>query len=110
LPLVQAKGGPGGKPSCGSLPDASANFPVKYLVTDTGFGTGLDIRPNSGIGFPGYVNYFPATKGTPQPPLIRYPGGPAPGLAPAYPGQPPSGAPDYAGAATPPVPPAPPSP
>ena len=59
---------------------------MKYLVTDTGFGTGLDIRPNSGIGFPGYVNYFPVTKGTPQPPLIRYPGGPAPGLAPAYPG------------------------
>jgi phospholipid/cholesterol/gamma-HCH transport system substrate-binding protein len=110
LPLVQAKGGPGGKPSCGSLPDASANFPVKYLVTDTGFGTGLDIRPNSGIGFPGWVNYFPVTKGTPQPPLIRYPGGPAPGLAPAYPGQPPYGAPDYAGAATPPLPPAPPSP
>jgi phospholipid/cholesterol/gamma-HCH transport system substrate-binding protein len=92
------------------LPDASANFPVKYLVTDTGFGTGLDIRPNSGIGFPGWVNYFPVTKGTPQPPWIRFPGGPAPGLAPAYPGQPPSGAPDYAGAATPPVPPAPPSP
>ena len=80
LPRVQAKGGPGGRPSCGSLPDASANFPVKYLVTDTGFGTGLDIRPNTGIGFPGYVNYFPVTKGTPQPPLIRYPGGPAPGL------------------------------
>ena len=107
LPIVQAKGGPGGRPSCGSLPDASANFPVKYLVTDTGFGTGLDIRPNPGIGFPGYNNYFPVTKGTPQPPLIRYPGGPAPGLAPAYPGQPPSGAPDYAGAATPPLPPAP---
>jgi phospholipid/cholesterol/gamma-HCH transport system substrate-binding protein len=105
LPKVQAKGGPGGRPSCGSLPDASANFPVKYLVTDTGFGTGLDIRPNPGIGFPGYVNYFPATKGTPQPPLIRYPGGPAPGPYPAYPGQPPYGAPDYAGADTPPAPP-----
>jgi phospholipid/cholesterol/gamma-HCH transport system substrate-binding protein len=110
LPLVQAKGGPGGRPSCGSLPDASANFPVKYLVTDTGFGTGLDIRPNPGIGFPGYNNYFPYTKGTPQPPWIRFPGPPAPGLAPAYPGQPPSGAPDYAGAATPPAPPAPPGP
>ncbi len=108
LPRVQAKGGPGGRPSCGSLPDASANFPVKYLVTDTGFGTGLDVRPNTGIGFPGYVNYFPVTKGTPQPPLIRYPGGPAPGLPPAYPGQPPYGAPDYAGAATPPLPPGPP--
>jgi phospholipid/cholesterol/gamma-HCH transport system substrate-binding protein len=110
LPLVQAKGGPGGRPSCGSLPDASANFPVKYLVTDTGFGTGLDIRPNPGIGFPGFNNYFPYTKGTPQPPWIRFPGPPAPGLAPAYPGQPPYGAPDYAGAATPPVPPAPPGP
>ena len=110
LPLVQAKGGPGGRPSCGSLPDASANFPVKYLVTDTGFGTGLDIRPNPGIGFPGYNNYFPYTKGTPQPPWIRFPGPPAPGLAPAYPGQPPYGAPDYAGAATPPAPPAPPGP
>ena len=110
LPVVAAKGGPGGKPSCGSLPDVSKNFPVRYLVTDTGFGTGLDIRPNPGIGFPGYNNYFPVTKGTPPPPLIRYPGPPAPGLAPAYPGQPPSGAPDYAGAATPPLPPAPPAP
>ena len=55
------------------MPDASANFPVKYLVTDTGFGTGLDIRPNPGIGFPGWVNYFPVTKGTPQPPLDPFP-------------------------------------
>src|ERR1700749_246326 len=110
LPLVQAKGGPGGRPSCGSLPDARANFPVKYLVTDTGFGTGLDIRPNTGIGFPGYNNYFPYTKGTPQPPWIRFPGPPAPGPWPAYPGQPPYGAPDYAGAGTPPAPPPPPAP
>jgi phospholipid/cholesterol/gamma-HCH transport system substrate-binding protein len=110
LPIVQAKGGPGGKPSCGSLPDASANFPVKYLVTDTGFGTGLDIRPNPGIGFPGFNNYFPYTKGTPQPPWIRFPGPPAPGPWPGYPGQPPYGAPDYAGAGTPPAPPAPPAP
>jgi phospholipid/cholesterol/gamma-HCH transport system substrate-binding protein len=107
LPVVRAKGGPGGKPSCGSLPDVSKNFPVKYLVTDTGFGTGLDIRPNPGIGFPGYNNYFPVTKGTPEPPRIRYPGAPAPGPWPAYPGQPPYGAPDYAGAGTPPAPPPP---
>jgi len=77
LPIVNAKGGPGGKPSCGSLPDVSKNFPVKYLVTDTGFGTGLDIRPNPGIGFPGFANYFPVTKAVPEPPKIRYPGGPA---------------------------------
>jgi phospholipid/cholesterol/gamma-HCH transport system substrate-binding protein len=95
LPIVAAKGGPGGKPSCGSLPDVSKNFPVKYLVTDTGFGTGLDIRPNPGIGFPGIANYFPVTKGTPEPPKIRYPGGPAPGPLPPYPGAPPYGAPDY---------------
>lgn len=93
LPVVNAKGGPGGKPSCGSLPDVRQNFPVKYLVTDTGFGTGLDIRPNPGIGFPGIANYFPVTKGVPEPPRIRYPGGPAPGPWPAYPGAPPYGAP-----------------
>jgi len=93
LPKVNATGGPGGKPSCGSLPDVSQNFPVKYLVTDTGFGTGLDIRPNPGIGFPGFANYFPATKPIPEPPRIRYPGPPAPGPAPAYPGAPPYGAP-----------------
>jgi phospholipid/cholesterol/gamma-HCH transport system substrate-binding protein len=85
LPVVNAKGGPGGKPSCGSLPDVSKNFPVKYLVTDTGFGTGLDVRPNPGIGFPGIANYFPVTKAIPEPPRIRYPGGPAPGPLPAPP-------------------------
>lgn len=93
LPRVNATGGPGGRPSCGSLPDVSKNFPVKYLVTDTGFGTGLDLRPNPGIGFPGFANYFPATKGVPEPPRIRYPGGPAPGPPPAYPGAPPYGTP-----------------
>jgi phospholipid/cholesterol/gamma-HCH transport system substrate-binding protein len=96
LPIVNATGGPGGKPSCGSLPDVSKNFPVKYLVTDTGFGTGLDLRPNPGIGFPGFANYFPATKAIPEAPRIRHPGGPAPGPAPAYPGGPPYGAPQYA--------------
>ncbi len=105
LPIVNAKGGPGGKPSCGSLPDASKNFPVKYLVTDTGFGTGLDIRPNPGIGFPGFGNWFPATKGVPEAPKIRYPGGPAPGPAPPYPGAPPYGAPEYAPDGTPLYPP-----
>lgn len=79
LPLINARGGPGGRPSCGSLPDVSKNFPVKYLVTDTGFGTGLDVRPNPGIGFPGFANYFPVTKPEPEPPRIRYYGPPAPG-------------------------------
>jgi phospholipid/cholesterol/gamma-HCH transport system substrate-binding protein len=101
LPKVNATGGPGGKPSCGSLPDVRANFPVKALVTDTGFGTGLDIRPNPGIGFPGFANYFPATKAFPEQPKIRYPGPPAPGPLPPYPGAPPYGAALYGPDGTP---------
>lgn len=86
LPKVNAKGGPGGAPNCGSLPDPTKNFPVKYLVTDTGFGTGLDMRPNFGIGFPGWADYFPVTRAVPEPPSIRYTGPPAPG---PWPGPPP---------------------
>ena len=107
LPIVNATGGPGGRPSCGSLPDPLANFPVKYLVTDTGFGTGLDVRPNPGIGFPGIASYFPVTKANPEPPRIRYPGGPAPGPLPPYPGAPPYGAPEYGPDGTPLYPPPP---
>ena len=59
LPIVGAKGGPGGQPGCGSLPDVSKNFPVRQLVTNTGWGTGVDIRPNPGIGHPCYADWFP---------------------------------------------------
>ncbi len=59
LPVIAAKGGPGGKPSCGSLPIVDNNWPVRQLVTNTGFGTGLDWRPNPGIGHPFYANYLP---------------------------------------------------
>jgi phospholipid/cholesterol/gamma-HCH transport system substrate-binding protein len=104
LPIVAAKGGPGGKPGCGSLPDVAANYPVRQLVTNTGWGTGLDIRPNPGIGFPGWANFFPVTRGTPEPPSIRYFGPPAPGPVP-YPGAPPYGAPQYAPDGTPLYPP-----
>ncbi len=107
LPIVAAKGGPGGKPSCGSLPDPSANYPVRALVTNTGWGTGLDIRPNPGIGFPGWVNFFPVTRAVPEPPSIRYLGPPAPGPVP-YPGAPPYGAPPPPPVQEPPAP-APPS-
>jgi phospholipid/cholesterol/gamma-HCH transport system substrate-binding protein len=101
LAITGAKGGPGGKPSCGSLPDPSANYPVRALVTNTGWGTGLDIRPNPGIGFPGYANYLPVTRAVPEPPSIRNLfGGPAPGPAP-YPGGPPYGAQLYAPDGTP---------
>lgn len=92
LPVVAAKGGPGGRPGCGSLPDATKNFPVRQLITNTGWGTGVDIRPNPGIGQPCYANYLPVTRAVPEPPSIRQclPG-PAPGPQP-YPGAPPYGA------------------
>jgi phospholipid/cholesterol/gamma-HCH transport system substrate-binding protein len=92
LPIVAAKGGPGGKPGCGSLPDVSKNFPVRYEVTNTGWGTGLDMRPNPGIGHPCFADYFPVTRAVPEPPSIRQclPG-PAPGPVPA-PGMAPFGA------------------
>lgn len=94
LPIVAAKGGPGGKPSCGSLPDPSKNFPVRQLVTNTGWGTGLDWRPNPGIGHPWLYNWFPITKGVPESPKAHGDGPPAIGPVP-YPGAPPYGAPLY---------------
>lgn len=109
LPVNGAKGGPGGEPGCGSLPDVSKNWPQRYLVTNTGWGTGMDVRPNPGIGFPGWTNYFPVTRGTPEPPSVRYPGGPAPGPIP-YPGAPPYGAVLYAPDGTPLYPGLPPAP
>ena len=95
LPIVGAKGGPGGKPGCGSLPDVAKNFPVRQLVTNTGWGRGVDIRPNPGIGHPCYANWLPATRAVPEAPSIRecIPG-PAIGPVP-YPGAPPYGAPLY---------------
>ncbi|WP_428343090.1 MCE family protein [Mycobacterium sp.] len=106
LPIVAAKGGPGGQPGCGSLPDVSKNYPVRQLVTNTGWGTGLDIRPNPGIGHPWYVDYFPVTRGTPQPPSVRGDKPPAIGPIP-YPGAPPYGAPLYGPDGTPLYPPPP---
>ncbi|MDT5291931.1 MAG: phospholipid/cholesterol/gamma-HCH transport system substrate-binding protein [Mycobacterium sp.] len=101
LPVIGAKGGPGGKPSCGSLPDVAQNWPVRNLVTNTGFGTGVDWRPNPGIGFPAWANYLPVTRGVPEPPSIRNLfGGPAPGPIP-YPGAPAYGADLYAPDGTP---------
>lgn len=101
LPIIGAKGGPGGKPSCGSLPDVAKNWPVRNLVTNTGFGTGMDWRPNPGIGFPAWADYFPVTRAVPEPPSIRNLfGGPAPGPIP-YPGAPAYGADLYAPDGTP---------
>lgn len=113
LPITAAKGGPGGHPGCGSLPDVAKNFPVRQLITNTGWGTGLDIRPNPGIGSPCYGQWFQATRAVSEAPSIRQclPG-PAPGPIP-YPGAPPYGAPLYGPGGVPlwpGVPPAPPNP
>lgn len=95
LPIVAAKGGPDGKPGCGSLPDVTKNFPSRKLIMNVGWGTGVDVRPNPGIGHLCWADYFPVTRAVPEPPSIRpcIPG-PAPGPIP-YPGAPPYGAPLY---------------
>jgi phospholipid/cholesterol/gamma-HCH transport system substrate-binding protein len=92
LPIVAAKGGPGGKPGCGSLPDVAKNFPVRQLITNTGWGTGLDVRPNPGIAQACWANWLPTTRAVPEPASVRHclPG-PAIGPVP-YPGAPPYGA------------------
>ena len=101
LPVIGAKGGPGGKPGCGSLPDVAKDWPVRDLVTNTGFGTGIDYRPNPGIGFPAWADYFPVTRAVPEPPSVRNLfGGPAIGPIP-YPGAPAYGAQLYAPDGTP---------
>ncbi|BBZ77142.1 virulence factor [Mycolicibacterium anyangense] len=104
LPIVAAKGGPGGKPGCGSLPDVSKNFPVRQLVTNTGWGTGMDIRPNPGLGHPCFGNYFPVTRAVPQPDTYRCVGPPSPGLVTPPTGPLPFAAPAPADPAGPPPP------
>ena len=109
LPITGARGGPGGVPSCGSLPNVAENWPQRQLITNTGWGTGTDLRPNPGIGYPGFANYLPTTRGIPQPPTLQNQNGPAPGPIP-YPGAPPYGARQYAPDGTPLYPGLPPAP
>jgi phospholipid/cholesterol/gamma-HCH transport system substrate-binding protein len=79
LPKVNATGGPGGRPSCGSLPNPSANFPVRALVTDTGWGAAPnEIRTNVAAGNPWWSNYFPTTKNPPEAPRYFFRGGQPP--------------------------------
>jgi phospholipid/cholesterol/gamma-HCH transport system substrate-binding protein len=73
---------------------------VRYLVTNTGWGTGMDIRPNPGIGKPFYVDWLPATRAVPEPPSVRGTGPTAIGPVP-YPGAPPYGAPLFGPDGTP---------
>lgn len=102
LPVVAAKGGPGGVPGCGSLPDVAKDFPVRQLITNTGWGTGVDWRPNPGIGRKCSVNYFSVTRPAPEQPYLgECLPGQAPGPEPLYPGAPPYGAPLYGPGGTP---------
>ncbi|MGU3651023.1 MCE family protein [Mycolicibacterium sp. A43C] len=110
LPLVAAKGGPGGRPGCGSLPDVAKFFPVQYQVTNTGWGTGLDQRPNPGLPRECFADYLPVTRAVPEPPSIRRClSAPAPGPV-VPPGMPPYGAPWYGPDGTPLFPGVPPAP
>jgi phospholipid/cholesterol/gamma-HCH transport system substrate-binding protein len=59
LPKVNASGGPGGVPGCGSLPDPSAAYPVKQLVTDTGWGAHPgDLPTTPTLGDPSFIDYL----------------------------------------------------
>lgn len=80
LPIIAAKGGPGGAPNCGSLPETKNNYPVRALVTNTGWGTGPDIREHPGLGRPWWMNFLPVTRAVPEPPSVRgqRPPGPIP--------------------------------
>ena len=81
LPVVGAKGGPGGKPSCGSLPDrrqqlAGAPAHHQHRLRHRQWTGG----PTPASAFPAYANYLPVTRAVPEPPSIRNLfGGPAPG-------------------------------
>jgi phospholipid/cholesterol/gamma-HCH transport system substrate-binding protein len=116
LPVLDMKGGPGGTPGCGSLPDPAKNFPQRYMITNSGYGTGADIRPNPAVGVPIYGDFAEVSRGEPKPPNIRAfgsgptfnaPPGPAFGLCCAkpgrlpYPGAPPYGVQRYAQDGTP---------
>ena len=99
---IGAKGGPGGKPGCGSLPDVAAELARCGISSRTPVSApGSTVRPNPGIGFPAWANYLPVTRAVPEPPSIRNLfGGPAIGPIP-YPGAPAYGADLYAPDGTP---------
>jgi phospholipid/cholesterol/gamma-HCH transport system substrate-binding protein len=50
LPVLNIKGGPGGTPSCGSLPDVEKNHPQTYLVTGSGSAMAWTCGPTLGSG------------------------------------------------------------
>ena len=55
---------------------------MRQLITNTGWGTGLDVRTNPGFGHPFWANFLPVTRAVPEPPSIRGAGPPAIGPSP----------------------------
>jgi len=67
LPKINASGGPGGKPSCGSLPDPSAAYPPKQLITDTGWGANPgDFPTTPAPGNPPVLDFLTGSMGGPR--------------------------------------------
>ena len=96
-----AKGGPGGKPGCGSLPDVTKNFPVRQLVTNTGWEPAWIFGPTPASGIPCYDRLVPGDPrraGGAQHPSVHSRAGNRAG---AVSGAPPYGAPLYGRAAVP---------
>ena len=101
LPVVGAKGGPGGKPGCGSLPDVDQELAGASAHHEHRFRNRRGLAAQPGYRLPWLGNYLPVTRAVPEPPSIRNLfGGPAPGPIP-YPGAPAYGAPMYAPDGTP---------
>ena len=59
LPINDIKGGPGGQPGCGSLPDVSKNFPQRYLVTQLRVGHRTRRAAEPRYRLPGLCRLFP---------------------------------------------------
>ena len=103
LPIVAAKGGPGGKPGCGSLPDVAKNCSRCVISSPTPAGApGWTSGPTPVSGAPCYADFLPghpggarATEHSRVPGQGRHPD-PIP-----YPGAPPYGAPLYGPDGTP---------
>ena len=70
-PMSRPRAGPADSRAADRCPMRRRTSQCASSITDTGFGTGLDVRPNPGIGHPGYADYLPVTRAVPEPPKIR---------------------------------------
>ncbi len=101
LPIIGAKGGPGGKPGCGSLPDVVEELAGATPGHQHRLRHRSGLAPQPGHRLPGLRQLPAGDPRGPEPPSIRNLfGGPAIGPIP-YPGAPAYGAPLYAPDGTP---------